>query len=105
MQTDLEGSESQAYGPSLYGLFEKAQIDGVPLASSLFQYLNVTQWDCLIYFLSPSYHLLLWSSRAGKIRIHPKAAGAWPIIGHLLLGSQLPGIFFYKITVNLKLIF
>ena len=102
MQTDLEGSESQAYGPSLYGLFEKAQIDGVPLASSLFQYLNVTRWDCLTYFLSPT---ISWRSRAGKIRIASEAAGAWPIIGHLLLGgSQLPGIF-YKITVDLKLIF
>ena len=28
MQTNLEGSESQVYGPPLYDLFEKAQING-----------------------------------------------------------------------------
>ncbi|RVX15182.1 Cytochrome P450 82A3 [Vitis vinifera] len=36
-----------------------------------------------------SYYLLLWRSGAGKGRMAPEAAGAWPIIGHLhLLGGS-----------------
>ena len=101
MQTNLEGSESQVYGPPLYGLFEKAQIDGGATCQQ-----SVSISKCYLgetaYFLSPT---ISWRSRADKIRIASEAAGAWPIIGHLLLGgSQLPGIF-YKITVDLKLIF
>ena len=72
------------------------QIDltmAVPHSSSLLQYLNVTTIGVLgILFLS--YYLLVRRSRAGKRRIGPEAAGAWPIIGHLHLlgGSQLPHV-------------
>ncbi|XP_034674166.1 cytochrome P450 CYP82D47-like isoform X1 [Vitis riparia] len=62
-------------------------------SSSLLQYLNVTTIGVLgILFLS--YYLLVRRSRAGKRRIAPEAAGAWPIIGHLHLlgGSQLPHV-------------
>ncbi|RVX15239.1 Cytochrome P450 82A3 [Vitis vinifera] len=65
----------------------------VPHSSSLLQYLNVTTIGVLgILFLS--YYLLVRRSRAGKRRIAPEAAGAWPIIGHLHLlgGSQLPHV-------------
>ncbi|CBI19610.3 unnamed protein product, partial [Vitis vinifera] len=72
------------------------QIDltmAVPHSSSLLQYLNITTIGVLgILFLS--YYLLVRRSRAGKRRIAPEAAGAWPIIGHLHLlgGSQLPHV-------------
>ncbi|KAJ4972773.1 hypothetical protein NE237_005947 [Protea cynaroides] len=56
---------------------------------TLLQFLTV-----MFFFLIFSCHLLQWRSRNTNKRLAPEAAGAWPIIGHLLLlgGNSIPHI-------------